>query len=303
MDNILVLLSTYNGEKYIEEQLDSILAQENCHVDILIRDDGSTDGTLDILHRYCEENANIKLSASSGRNLKPAKSFMQLINDAAGDYEYYAFADQDDIWLADKLYRGIMRLRSSNIIALYCSNAELVDSDGNKLGRLAHRNGLPVDNKSILIGCGYMGCTMVMNKSLVEELKIHPVSRELVMHDYYVSCVCIACGWEVFYENKPSMYYRQHGSNTVGVSISKLAALKNRFSLLSKNCECSISETALSILELYDHIPYDVEYFLRIISDYKNNLYHRVKLAFEDYKLSTFNTTVFMRLLVLFGKR
>lgn len=301
MEKIVVLLSTYNGEKYIEEQLDSILAQKNCQVDILIRDDGSTDGTLDIILSYCEKNSNIKLSSSSGNNLKSAKSFLQLIEDA-GEYEYYAFADQDDIWFADKLARGIAKLKSNSNIALYCSNAELVDAERKSLGRLAHRNGLPTDYKSVLVGCGYMGCTMVMNRALVTALKTHPMKREPVMHDYYVSCVCVACGWTVFYDNTPTMYYRQHGSNTVGVSTSKLAALRNRFSLLCKNYDCSISETALSILEEYDHIPYDVECFLKMIADYKSNLNDRVRLSFAGFQLSTRNTTIFMRLRVLLGK-
>lgn len=101
--NILVLMSTFNGEKFIREQIESILAQENVNIKLLVRDDGSTDKTLDILNEYKNKG---KLNYYIGKNLGPQLSFMHLLQNAPY-CEYYAFADQDDVWLKDKLSTAI----------------------------------------------------------------------------------------------------------------------------------------------------------------------------------------------------
>ncbi|MBQ4399872.1 MAG: glycosyltransferase, partial [Alphaproteobacteria bacterium] len=107
MDNVLVLMSTYNGEKYLKTQLDSILAQQGVNVQILVRDDGSSDGTLPILQAYAAQG---KLTYYTGPNLKPAKSFMDLIYNAP-QADFYAFADQDDYWLPEKLICAVNKLK------------------------------------------------------------------------------------------------------------------------------------------------------------------------------------------------
>lgn len=93
---ITVLMSTYNGEKYLKEQLDSILNQEQVDLKLLIRDDGSTDGTVNILKEY--ENSHTNIKWYSGLNLGCGKSFFQLVLDAPKS-DYYAFVDQDDVWV------------------------------------------------------------------------------------------------------------------------------------------------------------------------------------------------------------
>ena len=106
MKKIIVLMSTYNGEKYLQVQLDSILSQENVDLELLVRDDGSTDSTKTILERYQSEG---KLTWYSGKNKKPAYSFFDLLGKCK-DADYYAFADQDDFWHEDKLINAIKRL-------------------------------------------------------------------------------------------------------------------------------------------------------------------------------------------------
>ena len=101
MEKIVVLLSTYNGEKYLEEQLDSLASQNGVVIELLVRDDGSTDGTAAILDRWQDEG---RLSWYTSANLGPGKSFMHLLQTAGGG-GYYAFCDQDDVWLPDKVKR------------------------------------------------------------------------------------------------------------------------------------------------------------------------------------------------------
>lgn len=105
---IAVLISTYNGEKYIRDQIESIMSQKvDAQIDIIVRDDGSTDKTKDILEEYSKQK---KLKWYTGENLKPANSFFNLLiqNET---YDYYAFADQDDYWKNDKLRRAIEKIQ------------------------------------------------------------------------------------------------------------------------------------------------------------------------------------------------
>ena len=108
MTTVQVLLSSYNGEKYIREQLDSILAQEGVNIQLLIRDDGSTDGTNSILTEYEQRCDNI--SVIYGINVGVIQSFFLLL-EQAGSYPYIALADQDDVWLKQKLKRAIEKIK------------------------------------------------------------------------------------------------------------------------------------------------------------------------------------------------
>ena len=94
---VAVLMSTYNGEKYIRDQIDSILSQIKVNVTLFIRDDGSTDSTVKIITQYTEKYSNIKFWV--GENIGVGNSFMQLLYSLTDEFDYYAFSDQDDIWL------------------------------------------------------------------------------------------------------------------------------------------------------------------------------------------------------------
>ena len=128
MKNVLVILSTYNGEKYLREQIESVLKQENVKISILVRDDGSTDNTCNILEEYEKKGL---LRWYTGKNLKPAKSFIDLIFHATNDFDYYAFCDQDDFWYFKKIYSAIEQMENNNDSidipkVCYC-NLEVVD--------------------------------------------------------------------------------------------------------------------------------------------------------------------------------
>ena len=128
MEKVCVLMSTYNGEKYLKEQIESILNQENIEVDILIRDDGSTDNTLNILENYTQKYKNIRYY--TGENLRSAKSFMNLLF-TVKEYDYYAFSDQDDVWKKNKLYTAVSKLKEG--YDLYGGKKSIVDSELNIL--------------------------------------------------------------------------------------------------------------------------------------------------------------------------
>ena len=118
MDKVAILMSTYNGEKYLDEQIGSILAQEGVDVTLYIRDDGSSDRTAEIIKYYCKSYHNV--SFTQGENLGVGNSFMQLVYDAKDVYYYYAFADQDDIWLPEKIKMAADKIKESKRPLLYC---------------------------------------------------------------------------------------------------------------------------------------------------------------------------------------
>ena len=116
MKKIAVLMSTYNGEKYIEQQIKSILAQENVDVTLYIRDDGSFDNTVYCIKKFQDKNINIII----GDNKGPCNSFLELVNLVDDTYDYYAFSDQDDVWLPQKLKKSIDLIEKINVSEKSC---------------------------------------------------------------------------------------------------------------------------------------------------------------------------------------
>ena len=121
-------MSSYNGEEFIREQIDSILGQEGVETALHVRDDGSTDSTQEILEEYRKQG---KLRWYTGDNLKPAKSFMDLIATVETDAEYIALSDQDDVWLPEKLKTATEALKEfpKDRPAMYYGNTKLVDRE------------------------------------------------------------------------------------------------------------------------------------------------------------------------------
>ncbi len=227
--NITVLMSTYNGSKYVSEQIESILGQINVYVRLIIRDDCSTDETAEILRQYQVVNSNIIIEKST-RNLGPCKSFLSLIR-KYNDDEYFALADQDDIWDDDKLITAIETLRqegSNGKPLLYYSNLKIVDEKG-CFCRLSHKvPHIANERYAALVENLATGCTVVYNKCLADIAnRIKP--SDYSMHDAWLYTVARLFG-NVIYDFTPHIDYRQHKSNQVGT-------YKNRISLKKVNQE------------------------------------------------------------------
>ncbi|MBF6648530.1 glycosyltransferase family 2 protein [Methylobacter sp. BlB1] len=213
MNEVYVILSTYNGERFLSEQLESILAQQSVSIKLYIRDDGSSDGTRAILASFAQSHAHIEVEY--GDNIGVINSFFALLRKIPPDAEFVAFADQDDIWLPDKLIRAVDRLKDASEPVMYCSCYKAVDENGDFLWQ-----SLPPEKeisfKNAIVQNITTGCTVVMNGSLLTALKIHQVNtKNLIMHDWWVYLVAVCFG-QVIYDREPSMLYRQHGGNVVG---------------------------------------------------------------------------------------
>lgn len=207
---ICVLMSTYNGDRYLRQQIDSILGQQNVNISLLVRDDGSTDGTLSILEDYKTKGL---LDYYQGENLKPARSFMHLLQNAPAS-DYYAFADQDDVWLLEKLSVAVNSLKDNeDKPALYFCQTQLVDEKLNKLESVIINPYLTFEESLIYQFIG--GCTMVINNKARCAINVyHP--QYVFMHDIWVYSVVLALGGYVYFDKTPHILYRQHAHNAIG---------------------------------------------------------------------------------------
>lgn len=302
MMKLAILMSTYNGSKFLRQQLESIQNQIcDCAIDIWVRDDGSSDDTHKILEEYAADG---RLQWYTAENLKPAKSFLDLVIHCPG-YDYYAFSDQDDVWYPDKLQRGIDNIRDLNIPAMSFANAHLVDGTLNSLGRNVHRNLPNVDFYSITCGANIMGCTIVFNSMLAKLIQCAPMPKELIMHDYYLGVVCTLHDGVIVYDHVPCMDYRQHGNNVIGSSSRKLDALKNRISYLMVKAPKTLDLMAASICENYPDVPNREKWeWLYNVSRYRESFFRAAKLALD--RRPTYNSRnmeITLRLSILLRNR
>lgn len=265
MKTVQVLMSSYNGEKYIREQIDSILAQQGVNVKLLVRDDGSKDGTLSILKDY--ENKG-KLTLIEGNNIGPAKSFFALISKAV-DADYYALSDQDDVWDEDKLTVAIKKMEIvNNPYVIYSSNTRLVD-DNKKF--IKNETLKPITTLGSAFVKNYVtGCTTVFNKNLLLRLQEYCPTESIKCHDWWINLVALSLDGVSIYDETPHISYRQHGENVTGAATTFFDKWVNRLKRFA-NHQYFRNEYASQILEHYHDIKMDQKNLLLKIANYKNN--------------------------------
>ena len=206
-------MSTYNGEKFLSEQLDSILNQKNVAVHLEIRDDGSTDNTRRILEEYSGLHDNVKVQY--GENVGFAHSFLSLLYEAC-DADFYAYSDQDDVWYQDKLISAIHELNKGAGPRLYCCAQDVVDEHLNKVRIQKFDRILQYSKYSATTVPPCRGCVQVWNESLHRIIVNNPVDfKRVYSHDAWTFLVAM---WdaEVVYDGVPHMAYRQSAMNVMG---------------------------------------------------------------------------------------
>lgn len=302
MDRIVVLMSTYNGEKYIRQQIDSILNQKGCTVELYVRDDGSTDTTLQILAEYKMKN---QLEWYSGENLGAAKSFYDLLL-RASECAYYAFADQDDIWDDDKLYIAIEALKSYNRQpAIYYANARITDEHGQEVGINTYKVEQNTNFKGFVCSGGALGCTMILNGKLRELAKNGGIPDRIIMHDDYLTSLAFSINGKVIYDHVPHMSYRQHTNNVIGIPMNLKQAIQSRYKAFVAPVKISIAEQSFDMLKRFaDVIPNENQKFLKKVADYRKSFSSRAYLAFHfKTKYVSWKSSAYIRLGLLCGKR
>lgn len=273
MQRVEVLMSTYNAMKFGAAQLSSILAQAGVEIQLRVRDDGSSDGTQQWLDA---EAAKGHLVWWQGENLKPARSFMELLEKADEEAGYYAFADQDDIWLSDKLNAAVARMENDKEVpALYFSRTQPVNEQMEPLAALTF-------TPRVTFGEALMchvatGHTMVMNAAL-RRVVLQYRPNFLPMHDMWVYLVALAVGAKVYYDEKPHVYYRQHSENVLGIRESACARWKRRWTEWREGRQ-EFSRLAEEVRKgFFEMMPDDERRVLTLFLDAKHRCLSRVQL-------------------------
>jgi glycosyltransferase involved in cell wall biosynthesis len=214
--SVQILLSTYNGERYLRPLLDSLGSQAYPDLSILIRDDGSTDNTLPLLKECASGSPNIEIV--QGEHLGFVQSFFTLLAFASPTAKYFALCDQDDVWQPDKISRAIELLSACppHLPALYCSRLALVDENLKPL-RLSEMPTKGLSFRNALVENHVVGCTSLFNQSALQLLT--PLPSACVSHDWWIYLVASAFG-AVVYDPEPRILYRQHAHNVFGISSS-----------------------------------------------------------------------------------
>lgn len=272
---ILILLSTYNGEKYLKEQLDSLFLQTYQDFKLIVRDDGSKDRTKEILNFY-----NIELVDSS-KNLGVKKSFETLLKYASENSvaEYFMFCDQDDVWNNDKIEKTLKRMQEletfygNKIPLLVHTDLEVVNKKletlSDSMWESEHINPRANTLNKLLIQNTITGCTMMINRTLA--MKSLDISSKAIMHDWWIGLVATTFG-EIGFIEESTMKYRQHGENDTG------AKNYNYKNIISKIIELFFNRESKKIF-----MNKNIFQAKEFLEEYKDQLDEKSKIMLEDF--------------------
>lgn len=309
-DKVAILLSTYNGEKYLSEQIKSIIGQSYKYWVLYIRDDGSNDKTLQIINDFCQKNVNIiYLADSSKENIGVKKSFFELVKFT--QEKYIMFCDQDDVWLPDKVSDTLEFFKSQEIEGeplLVYTDLEVVNQKLKtesqsmiRTQKLRRNNSL----SSILVQNPITGCTSMINRSLIDILRTPGNEKNFIMHDWWMGLVAATFG-NVVLLDKATILYRQHSNNAVGYQ-TRLQRMKNSLNISKMVNSLSVTIVqAICFLNIYEDII--SENNRKVIDDYINlfekNLFFRYKLLYKNkFNKSGFERKLGFHYLILFCTR
>lgn len=225
--HVVILMCSYNGERFLAEQMDSFQRQTHSNWSLIISDDGSQDGTLALLQAYVESGGPNRMRVVQGAQQGFVKNFLSLTCRTDMEAEFFAWADQDDIWSDDKLATALTWLQTVNTLtpALYCGRTQLISETGAPLG-FSPRFELPPSFANALIQNIGGGNTMVFNKAARGLLQEAGDNLVIPSHDWWAYQLISGTGGAVHYDPEPKVLYRQHGANLVGSNVSWAARVK-----------------------------------------------------------------------------
>lgn len=268
-DGVCVIMATYNGEKYLRSQVESILGGTYKNVVLRVFDDGSTDGTMELLEELSKEYPTQLFYKQNTGNLGCVKNFLQ--GAVETDSDYYMFSDQDDVWMEDKIERTLRQMKRAehrgiaedaekqvaqneqtapdgqNVqtvpVAVF-TDAIVVDESLKQLHPSFHRQSRldmeKLDFPHLLMENKVIGCTLMFNRALQQKLTILP--EEIKWHDWWVGLIASSMG-VLSYLPEPTMYYRQHERNVIGnmgfgsYVGNRLKSLGRQRTSLRENCQ------------------------------------------------------------------
>lgn len=231
---ITILLATYNGADFLNEQLSSFANQTWENIDLIASDDGSSDSSLEILDTWKKSWSKGSFQIMKGPRAGHSENFRYLIQAVSDKKTYVAFSDQDDIWHRDKLEVAISKLISmgEDTPAMYCSRTRLVDVDGNPTGLSPLFTNPPSFTNSLTQSLAG-GNTIVFNSAAFSIVRESAMKTKFLHHDWWSYQVLMGAGGKVYYDPKPQIDYRQHQNNVFGKNTGHAAILRRISGLLS----------------------------------------------------------------------
>lgn len=254
MNKIAILLAAYNGKFYLEDQIESILNQMDVDVTIFVSIDPSIDGTREFLETKYKNSETVVILGDSGCFGGAAKNFFRLIRDVDfASYNFVAFSDQDDIWYPNKLSRAIQKMNETKSDG-YSSNVLAFWEDGRE--KFIEKS-QPQCMYDYLFEAAGPGCTYVMTYPLVKQIKQKIIEQwaevnNLWLHDWFCYAYARANGFKWVIDGLPSMRYRQHASNQVGVNIG-IKAFLYRFKKILYGGAIEQSLTIIQLVGMQNH--------------------------------------------------
>lgn len=284
-----ILLPVYNGEKYLEEQIKSLLLQEYKNIKIIIRDDMSIDNSMKIIEKYSRSDKRIKVLYDQYGNVGLVRNIEILLNESDADYIMYC--DQDDVWFKNKIDKMMKEiLKYDNSEALLVHSDSYITNEKLKIRR-KFKGDRPLISgvENMYFNYIVQGATVIFNKKLKN--KLLPFPKEAYIHDRYTHLIAELEGKRV-YLNEPLMYYRQHESNVLGSNDLLIKKIKNNINLLSKKIYIEKDKKLFEFLykkpkyknqlNSYFEILNTKGYFdkIKIIKKYKINLRLKEKIIY-----------------------
>ena len=300
MKTVTVIMSSYNGSSFIERQIKSIYNQKDVSINCFIRDDGSSDKTLQILTELQKEYAN--LSFIVGDNVGWEKSFLIALS-LAPQADYYAFADQDDIWFDNKIINGLNQLAQypDNEVVMFHCNKISVNGDLTPLSHQIKRLSRPINRQNAVVQEYAQGCSIIFNNA-AKNLLTRRLPIEKIAHDFWVGLVCFMFG-HVIYDCNPYFYHINYGNNASGEG-HLLKSWQKRWRMFwgTKNVYYLPSLDLLSDAYV-DLLTDEDKIFLQQTLDYKINIRSKLNLLFSlKFRRASLLGTLSLKCAIVFNR-
>lgn len=293
MDKITIVLASYNGEKYIETMIDSIIAQDYPHWQLILSDDGSKDKTCAILQAYADKMPEkITFYRSGIRFGRPEKHFLHLLQ-KFHDTPYIMFCDQDDYWHPDKVrktYELMKRTETDPAVpAMVHTDLRVVDGELKLMNpsfmQMSGISGERMQVRHLLTQNVVTGCTMMVNRALAELGTRNIPEKGIPMHDWWLAMLAAACGKTGFL-NEATIDYRQHGNNSVGAknvysANHILKQLKNH--KMALHIRSSYVHAAVFLDCFRDVLPEDASKLIKVYAGLANKNWAARRAAYIRY--------------------
>jgi len=285
---IAVILCIKDGESFLSDQLNSIGLQKGVEIDLYVKNNLSVDNSKAILERFINESPHINVRVFKGDENHYANSFIDLALKIDINYNYYAFCDQDDIWLRDHLFTSIDLISDyQNVPSLSCSRTFLINEKGENIGKSILFKKSPSFRNALVQSIAGAN-TMVFNRKAFQLLSNLNTKKHIVSHDWIIYLLVSVFDGVIIYNQNPTVQYRQHSKNKIGSNkgfLSKLVrirmALKGEFNNYSKsNLEQlrdlkNISAEKKLVLRYFEKYIHSKKFLIRFVNLFKSGVYRQ----------------------------